>query len=100
MDLRKLDIFTRVARLKSFSRAAEDLHMAQPAVSIAVRKLEESLGVTLLDRSGRQVTLTAEGSVVLARADVILRETEELLRTSDAMGQLLQGELNIACPSM
>lgn len=100
MDLRKLEIFTRVARLNSFSRAAEDLHMAQPAVSIAVRKLEESLGVTLLDRSGRQVKLTAEGDAVLARADVILRETEELLRTSDAMGQLLTGELNIACPSM
>lgn len=100
MDLRKLEIFTRVAQLNSFSRAAEDLHMAQPAVSIAVRKLEESLGVTLLDRSGRQVKLTAEGEAVLARADVILRETEELLRTSDAMGQLLIGELNIACPSM
>ena len=100
MDLRKLDIFSRVARLKSFSRAAEDLHMAQPAVSIAVRKLEESLGVTLLDRSGREVTLTAEGNAVLARAHVILQEAEELLRTSDAMGQLLQGQLNIACPSM
>jgi len=100
MDLRKLQIFTRVARLNSFSRAAEDLHMAQPAVSIAVRKLEESLGITLLDRSGRQVRLTAEGEAVLARADIILRETEELLRTSDAMGHLLQGELNIACPSM
>ena len=100
MDLRKLDIFTRVARLKSFSRAAQDLHMAQPAVSIAVRKLEESLGVTLLDRSGRQVTLTAEGHAVLSRAEVILRETEELRRTTSDMGQLLQGELNIACPSM
>lgn len=100
MDLRKLQIFARVARLNSFSRAAEELHMAQPAVSIAVRKLEDSLGVSLLDRSGRQVRLTAEGDAVLARADVILRETEELLRTSNAMSHLLQGELNIACPSM
>ncbi len=100
MDLRKLDIFRHVARLQSFSAAADSLHMAQPAVSIAVRKLEESLGITLLDRSGRRVTLTAEGTAVLERAEVILRETEDLLRTSDAMGQLLQGELNIACPSM
>lgn len=100
MDLRKLEIFVRVAELKSFSQAAGSLHMAQPAVSIAIRKLEESLGTRLLDRSGRQVELTAEGSNLLQRAVPILQDIEALKRSTGAMNDLLLGELSIACPSM
>jgi DNA-binding transcriptional LysR family regulator len=100
MDLRKLEIFVRVAQLKNFSRAAEQLHMAQPAVSIAVRKLEESLGTSLFDRSGRRVALTAEGKILLEKAELILQDVEELASSVNAMNQLLAGELSIACPSM
>ena len=74
MDLRKLEIFRAVAATGSFSQAAEQLHMAQPAVSIAIRKLEHSLGIALFDRSLRQPRLTAEGQQVLARADNLLRD--------------------------
>jgi DNA-binding transcriptional LysR family regulator len=90
----------QVADLGSFSQAAQQLHMAQPAVSIAVRKLEQSLGVALLDRSGREVLVTAEGREVLQRARRILREAEELRASASDMNQLLRGELGIACPSM
>ncbi len=100
MDLRKLEIFVRVAQLNNFSRAAEDLHMAQPAVSIAVRKLEESLGTTLFDRSGRQVQLTAEGMILLEKAQGILRDMNDLANSAKALNKLLAGELTIACPSM
>src|SRR5210317_1766106 len=100
MDFRKLEIFAAVADNCSFSRAAQQLHMAQPAVSIAVRKLEESLGLQLLDRSGRDVMLTIEGEEVLRRARRILQESSELLATSSSLRDLIQGELNIACPSM
>jgi DNA-binding transcriptional LysR family regulator len=100
MDFRKLQIFTRVAELESFSQAALSLHMAQPAVSIAVRKLEESLGVTLFDRSGRKVSLTAEGHNLLGPTQAILQQVEDLQQASSDMEQLLQGELGIACPSM
>ncbi len=100
MDLRKLEIFASVAELGSFSQAAERLHMAQPAVSIAVRKLEESIGVPLLDRSGRSVSLTAEGRNLLQRALAILAQVDELKRSTSAMADLLQGQLDIACPSM
>ena len=100
MDLRKLEIFVRVAELNSFSQAAGSLHMAQPAVSIAVRKLEEYLGSALFDRSGRRVALTAEGRNLLDRARPILGQVEELKRSAGAMNDLLLGELNIACPSM
>lgn len=100
MDLRKLEIFIAVAQLKSFSGAALALHMAQPAVSIAVRKLEESLNTQLFDRSGRKVELTAEGHNLLGRAQHILNEMEDLSRSMGAMNDLLEGELRIACPSM
>jgi LysR family transcriptional regulator, cyn operon transcriptional activator len=100
VDLRKLEIFARVAELKNFSQAAASLHMAQPAVSIAVRKLEESLDTKLLDRSGRRVELTAEGRNLLEHTYRILQQVEELKESTTAMKQLLVGELSIACPSM
>ena len=100
MDLRKLEIFTVVADTGSFSQAALALHMAQPAVSVAVRKLEESLGVRLFDRSQRQARLTPEGREVLQRAQHILREAQELQRSTDALREMLSGEVSLACPSM
>ncbi|MCL4104509.1 UNVERIFIED_CONTAM: hypothetical protein GTU68_047471 [Idotea baltica] len=100
MDLRKLEIFVAVAEQCSFSQAAKQLHMAQPAVSISVRKLEESLQTPLFDRSGRKVALTAEGENLLRRARQILADVEELSRSMGAMNKLLSGELSIACPSM
>ena len=100
MDLRKLEIFVRVAQRSSFSKAAGDLHMAQPAVSIAVRKLEESLETSLFDRSGRKVVLTAEGQNLLEKAQNILRDIDDLTSSVGAMNKLLEGELTVACPSM
>ncbi|MEM6582976.1 MAG: LysR family transcriptional regulator [Pseudomonadota bacterium] len=100
MEFRKLEIFSRVAQLKNFSAAARSLHMAQPAVSIAIQKLEQELGLRLLDRSGREVRVTAEGQALLQRADAILQQVEELKSTHTALRDLLQGELSIACPSM
>ena len=63
-DLRQLRTFVAVARHRSFTRAAEELFIAQQAVSQHVRSLERSLGVTLLRRSPRSVELTAEGQVL------------------------------------
>ncbi|TXS94058.1 LysR family transcriptional regulator [Parahaliea maris] len=100
MDLRKLHIFTTVARCASFSQAAEQLHMAQPAVSIAVRKLEEELGLHLLDRSGRRVQTTSEGLELLQRAEFILAEVAELQHSLGERRDLLRGELSVSCPSM
>ena len=100
MDLRKLQIFVAIAQAGSFSAAAEQLHMAQPAVSIAVRKLEESLGVVLFDRTGRSIALTAEGQALLGRAQSILQQVDDLQASAGDLKNLLRGELSIACPSM
>lgn len=100
MDLRKLEIFVQVARLKNFSKAAQVLHMAQPPVSIAVRKLEDELGAQLLVRDKRTLSLTHEGETVLAQAEVILRQVDDLKETVGDYQGLLRGELNLACPAM
>ena len=59
--LRQLSVFEAVARLGSFTRAAEELHMAQPTVSVQVRKLSESVGAPLIEYAGRKLCLTAAG---------------------------------------
>ncbi len=100
MDIRKLEIFAAVARHKNFSRAAEELHMAQPAVSIAVRKLEEELENPLLERTGRDLRLTAEGKETLQRAKDILVQVSELKLHIQDMNELTTGQLIIACPSI
>ncbi len=100
MDLRKLEIFACVAQLQSFSKAAQQLHMAQPAVSIAVRKLEEELNHQLLERHKRSIRLTSQGEIALKKAQEILQQVGELKDSMSDLDNLLRGELSIACPSM
>jgi DNA-binding transcriptional LysR family regulator len=76
MELRHLRYFVAVAEELHFSRAAERLHVAQPAVSEQVRKLEEELGVRLLNRTKRTVSLTDAGAALLAEARRVLQQVE------------------------
>ena len=77
MDTRALRYFVQVAQLKSFSRAAAHLRIAQPALSRQVRNLEDELGVRLLTRSVRGVQTTEAGALLLERAEVILDQIEQ-----------------------
>lgn len=73
MELRQLEYFQQVCRLGSVSRAAAQLHVAQPSVSIALQKLEEELGVPLFDRKQRRLRLTQAGERMLQHAETMLR---------------------------
>lgn len=75
-ELRLVRYFVAVAEERNFTRAAERLHLAQPALSTAVRQLEEQLDVRLLDRTSRQVELTAAGELLLDRGRELLAEAE------------------------
>jgi DNA-binding transcriptional LysR family regulator len=78
MELRQLRQFVAVAEARNFRRAAEQLHMAQPPLSVAIRKLEEEVGTALFERQSRGVTLTAAGVAALAVA-------QECLASADAL---------------
>lgn len=72
MTIRHLEIFVQVYRLESITRAAESLHMSQPAVSVAIRELEKHYGVCLFERLGRRLYVTEEARALYARAVHIL----------------------------
>jgi LysR family nitrogen assimilation transcriptional regulator len=76
MTLRQLHYFLRILELKSFSKAAANLHIAQPALGLQIRKLEEELGVPLLNRHSRGVTPTEAGLILREHAQTILRQVE------------------------
>jgi DNA-binding transcriptional LysR family regulator len=77
VEFRQLDYFRMVCRENNITRAAARLHVSQPSVTIGIRKLEEELGVKLLDRGPKQISLTEEGRIFLQRAEEILARAEE-----------------------
>src|SRR5919109_4421056 len=95
MELRHLRTIAAVARHHSFTKAGEELFLAQSAISQHVRRLEQELGVEVSRRSSRSVELTAEGRLVLAYAQRVLREVEGLQLELEEMTGLLRGELRI-----
>jgi LysR family nitrogen assimilation transcriptional regulator len=76
MTLRQLHYFLRILELKSFSKAAANLHVAQPALGLQIRKLEDELGVPLLNRHSRGVTPTEAGLILREHAQTVLRQVE------------------------
>lgn len=95
MELRHLRSLVAVARHGSFTKAGEELHLAQSAVSQHVRRLEDELGVEVFRRSSRSVRLTAEGQLVLAYAQRALNEVEGLQSELEEYTGLLRGEVRI-----
>jgi DNA-binding transcriptional LysR family regulator len=95
MDTRQLQAFCTVVEKKSFSQAAEQLGVTQPAVSLQVRALEQRLGQSLLDRSGRRVEPTEAGRRLYRSAQRMLALEEQLLDEVSADDGRLTGTLAI-----
>jgi DNA-binding transcriptional LysR family regulator len=95
MELRHLRSLVAVARHGSFTKAGEELHLAQSAISQHVRRLEQELGVEVFRRSSRSVDLTSEGRLVLAYAQRVLTEVEGMHQELAEMTGLLRGEVRI-----
>jgi DNA-binding transcriptional LysR family regulator len=95
MEFRHLRYFVAVAEELSFTRAAVVLHVAQSAVSAQIRLLEDSIGVTLLERSSRHVELTGAGRSFLQGAKKLIFDLEELTRQTRRIGRAETGHLAI-----
>jgi DNA-binding transcriptional LysR family regulator len=95
MELRQLRYLDAVARHRSFTRAALDLHIAQSALSQQVGRLERELGVELLRRTTRRVEVTEAGELVLQRARRALAEADGVRRDLDALQGLVRGTLRL-----
>ena len=100
MDFRQIRMFVTVAGTRNFTRTAEILHIAQPAVSMAISRLEEELELILFNRRGRQVTLTAEGEVFLRHAERILGDVASAETEMAELKELTSGEVRIGIPPM
>lgn len=99
MELRQLEYFLMVSKLKSFTRAAEHLYISQPAVTNAIRSLEEELGIQLFDRSQKQIVLTTEGDVFYHHIDHIMDGVSKTLLDINNLKNLHRGSLTIGLTS-
>src|SRR2546422_118396 len=97
MDLRlaRLETLAAVARHGSFSRAARELHLSQPAVSMQVRQLELALGLPLLERVGKRAFPTKAGELLLAHAGRALRELETGLEVVQQLRGIVAGRIRL-----
>jgi DNA-binding transcriptional LysR family regulator len=94
-DLRQMEIFCRVVELKSFSRAAEAVFLTQASVSERIAGLENSIGVRLLDRLGRQIVPTRAGELLYTHATRLLEMKKTARLEMEGFLGLKQGEINI-----
>jgi DNA-binding transcriptional LysR family regulator len=95
--LSELEAFVAVAELASFRKAADSVHLSQPALSRRIAKLEGALGVRLFDRTTRSVGLTAVGREFAAKARGLLDELERSLLAMGNMAATRAGEVTVAC---
>jgi DNA-binding transcriptional LysR family regulator len=98
LDIKHLQYFIEVTRFNSFTRAAEHLFITQPTISKMIKNLETELGVSLFDRSRKQLTLTDAGQVILEQAQEINKAFHNLETELDNLRGLKKGHIRIGLP--
>jgi DNA-binding transcriptional LysR family regulator len=99
VSLRQLRVFEAAAASRSFSKAAEHLHLTQPGVSMHIKELETSAGLPLFDRVGKKIFITEAGQELLHRAREITRALKDAEDVLDALKGLRRGRINLAVVS-
>ena len=98
MDLRQIQYFVKVADCGSFSEAARQLYISQPALSVAMQKLEDELGIKLLSYQSKRVRLTPEGKQFFAKAAAVITAYEDLSISAQRLSRDVTGQVTIAAP--
>jgi LysR family transcriptional regulator, low CO2-responsive transcriptional regulator len=97
--LRQLQVFEAVARNLSFARAAEELHLTQPAVSLQIKQLAQHAGLPLFEQMGKKIYMTEAGREMLAYSHTIMQRIKEAEEVFAALRGASNGQLNIAVVS-
>lgn len=100
LEIRHLQYFMEVTRTGSFTRAASQLYITQPAISRIIKSLEEEIGAPLFNRSRKQLTLTETGRVLYKYAQVMDTQFQELQAELDDLNHLKKGHIRIGLPSI
>ena len=95
MDLRQLRYLVALAEEGNFTRAAANVHVAQPALSQQIRRLEDELGLALVERTTRRVSLTEAGGMLVVRARRVLAELEAAQTELEAVSGMYTGHVTI-----
>src|SRR4051794_25218093 len=99
LTLRQLRVFESVARNLSYSRAAEELHLTQPAVSIQLKHLEQTIGMPLFEQLGRRIFLTEAGREVYNHSRSIEQQLAILEESLDSVRSFKHGRLKLSVVS-
>lgn len=99
ITLRQIQVFEAAARLAGFTRASEELHLSQPAVSMQIRQLEEQAGMPLFEQIGKKIRLTDAGRTFYRHAQGILAQVQEARLELEEMRGVRRGQLNITVAS-
>jgi LysR family transcriptional regulator, low CO2-responsive transcriptional regulator len=99
VTLRQLKVFESVARHLSFSRAAEELHLTQPAVSMQIKQLEDNVGLPLFEQMGKKIYLTDAGNELYYYSRAISQQLADMELALDELKGLERGKLNISVVS-
>ncbi len=99
VTLRQLNVFEAVARQLSYTRAAESLHLSQPAVSMQIRQLEDEIGLELFEKLGKKIQLTEAGRELFQYSQAINRQLSEAEEVMESLKGLSRGRLKIAVAS-
>ncbi|MGR5068122.1 LysR family transcriptional regulator [Vibrio alfacsensis] len=100
MESKQLKHFLAVAQHRNITHAARFLHIAQPALSISIKKFEQSLGVTLFRRDDKRMSLTKEGETLLVHAKRVIQQLQDAQLAIDELKGLAKGEVRLGTPSM
>ncbi|MGH8717313.1 MAG: LysR family transcriptional regulator, partial [Burkholderiales bacterium] len=99
LTLRQLRVFEAVARHLNFTRAAEELYLSQPAVSMQIKQLEDNIGLPLFEQMGKRIYMAEAGRELFQYSRAIAQQLAEMEAVLDQMKGLERGKLNISVVS-
>ena len=100
MNLKRLDYFCQLADIGNFTRTANQIGIAQPALSIAMQKLEQEVGLKLINRAEKNALLTADGKVFYQYASELLSQSKQMTLALDELKEGMKGEVSLGVSAM